>query len=287
MFASNNVLVMIHRHLNPVKKTIETADQETIRIIRLSREEAYNAISEQLMYDLSAALQNAEEDDSVHAILLTGSGKAFCAGGDLATLEEYTRHQDTRFENMVADFHRLVEQIKSLTKPIVAYINGPATGGGFSLAMACDMRLMNQGAFLKTGYASIGLTPDGGWSQTVVRQIGTAKAMELFLLDEKVEAQQALQFGLVNRLVSGEVWDEVMGFMNKVARTSLQSFGSFKTLLSLSAEDGMSQQLSAEQSCISRAAFSSDFSEGLSAFKERRKPVFNQVSIQKNYAINA
>lgn len=258
-------------------QTIAQEDRNHYRIIRLNRPDSYNAINEHLLFDLSTALKMAQEDDSVRAVLLSGEGKAFCAGGDFETLKRYTKTNDGRFDQFVGRFHEVIEQIHHFSKPIVAYINGPAIGGGFSLAMACDMRIMSESAYLKTGYSSIALTPDGGWTELVARQIGVANAMELYLLDEKIDSITAQQLGLVNRVIESGNLTELEKVMDKVCLRSVDSFKSFKSLLNRSIGGNLTEVLGTEQIHISRAAFSPDFSEGIAAFKEGRAPVFNQT----------
>ena len=258
-------------------RTISQEDKNHVRILKLNRPGCYNAINEHLLFDLSTALKMAQEDDSVRAVLLSGEGKAFCAGGDFETLKRYTSNRDGRFEQFVERFHRVISEIHNFSKPIIAHINGPAIGGGFSLAMACDMRIMSESAYLKTGYSSIALTPDGGWTELVARQIGVAKAMELYLLDEKIDSITAQQLGLVNRVFKHDERHKLDDIMDKICRRSIASFQAFKSMLNKSVHSNLDQTLKLEQSHISKAAFSPDFSEGIAAFKEGRVPVFNQT----------
>lgn len=245
-----------------------------IATVRLNRPSKYNALNQRLLDSLHEAATELSFDDEVRAVILTGEGKAFCAGGDLKAINEAEPEQPGRaFWRLAGRFHEAVKELRSMDKPTIAAINGPAAGGGFSLALACDLRVMSDSAFLKIGYVQNGLSIDGGGSFTLPRLVGLGQAMEIAFLDEKIGANRALDIGLVNRVAAAdELLDEVHELANRLAEMPTGAIGRAKRLFNASFQNTLEKQLELEREAITEAGNSEEGREGMNAFFEKRKP---------------
>jgi 2-(1,2-epoxy-1,2-dihydrophenyl)acetyl-CoA isomerase len=165
-------------------------------------------------------------DDSVSVLIISGEGKAFCAGGDLRWALDFPGGLAAAFHELAARYHQAIMEIVRMRKPVIAAINGIAAGGGFSLALACDFRVMAQSAKLRQGYTSNGLCIDGGGTFTLPRIVGLARAMEIVAFDKPISSGQALAWGLVTKVVEdGKVLEEAWKMAGELAERSLHSFG--------------------------------------------------------------
>ncbi len=245
-----------------------------IATVRLNRPHKYNAMNQALLDALHRAMDELGFDESIRAVVLTGEGRAFCAGGDLKAINEAEPDQPGRaFWRLAGRFHEAVKEIRSMPKPTIAAINGPAAGGGFSLALSCDLRVMAESAILKIGYIENGLSMDGGGSFTLPRLVGLGRALELALLDEKIDAARALDLGLVNRVVADDELAEATNELaDRLAGMPTEALGRAKRLLNASFENGLEAQLEMERREISAAGNSEEGREGMTAFFEKRKP---------------
>ncbi len=248
-------------------------------VVTMNRPQAYNALNLSLTQALIEAFQTAADDPGVRAVVLTGSGPAFCAGGDMKEARDrVAAGAMPLFRELTKFLHRLVPDIRLLPKPVIAAVNGPAAGAGFSLAMACDLRVMSASGWFKQAYTSIGLCPDGGWSLTVPAAIGPARAAQLIFLDEQVSAQTALEWGLVTRIVPQEqVVDEASAIAGRLADGPQASFAEAKRLLNASAYPSLESHLELERQALMRCAGTPDFAEGVAAFVEKRSPRFGRA----------
>jgi 2-(1,2-epoxy-1,2-dihydrophenyl)acetyl-CoA isomerase len=243
--------------------------------VTLNRPEAYNALDLAMMELLRDTLASAAADDSIQGILLTGSGKAFCAGGDLKWISQQTERPGSVLHRLAPQFHLSVTEIRRMAKPVVAAINGIAAGGGFSLALACDFRVMGQSAVLRQAYTSSGLSIDGGGSFALPRLVGLARAMEIMAFDEPISSSQALAWGLVTKVIPDEqVRMEAQAMLDRLARGALYSFAWSKRLLLDSFNNTLESQLELERQGISACAAHPHGEEGIKAFVEKRKPSF-------------
>jgi 2-(1,2-epoxy-1,2-dihydrophenyl)acetyl-CoA isomerase len=243
--------------------------------IALNRPGAYNALDLQMMRMLGEALSSAAADGSVRSVLLTGRGKAFCAGGDLRWISQQSEAAGSVLHRLAPQFHLSVAEIRRMEKPVVAAINGIAAGGGFSLALACDFRVMAESAVLRQAYTSSGLSIDGGGSFALPRLVGLARAMEIMAFDEPISAHQALEWGLVTRVAADdEVVPKAFALLGELARTSLHSFAWSKKLMNDSFDHSLETQLELERQGISDCAAHPDGQEGIRAFVEKRQPTF-------------
>lgn len=249
---------------------------EDIATLRLNRPTKYNALDQNLLDRLHEALTELAFDDEVRVVVLTGEGNAFCAGGDLKAIDEAEPdHPGRAFWRLAGRFHEAVKELRGMAKPTIAAINGPAAGGGFSLALACDLRIMSEAAFLKLGYVSNGLSIDGGGSFTLPRLVGLSRAMEIAFLDEKIAAQHALDIGLVNRVVAKDELEEAtLTLADRLAEMPTGALGRAKHLLNTSFQNTLERQLELERKAITDAGNSDEGREGMTAFFEKRTPEY-------------
>lgn len=243
--------------------------------ITLNRPDAYNALNLDMMTRLLDALSLGASDASIRGVLISGKGKAFCAGGDLKWISQQKEAAGSVLSRLAPLFHLSILEIRRMEKPVVAAINGIAAGGGFSLALACDFRVMGGAATLRQAYTSSGLSMDGGGSFALPRLVGLARAMEIMAFDAPISATQALEWGLVTKVVSdSEVLTESVGMLTHLSRSSLHSFAWSKKLMINSFDNTLETQLELERQGISDCAAHPDGQEGIKAFVEKRKPSF-------------
>ncbi len=256
-------------------EVILTQRHESILEIALNRPEAYNALNLDVMVALSDALASAATDDSIKGVMLTGKGKAFCSGGDLKWISQQAAEAGPTLHRLAPQFHMAITEIRKMGKPVVAAINGIAAGGGFSLALACDFRVMAESTILRQAYTSSGLSIDGGGTFALPRLVGLARAMEIAAFDQPISATKALEWGLVTKVVADtSVVDEALAMLQGLAKSALHSFAWSKRLLTESLNNTLETQLELERQGISDCAQHPNGQEGLKAFIEKRKPVF-------------
>ena len=243
--------------------------------ITLNRPDAYNALNLDMMNVLADALALGARDDSIKGLLITGKGKAFCSGGDLKWISQQKEEAGTVLHRLAPQFHLSILEIRRMEKPVVAAINGIAAGGGFSLALACDFRVMAQSSSLRQAYTSSGLSIDGGGSFALPRLVGLARAMEIMAFDDPISSGQALEWGLVTKVVpDSDLLPESTAMLTRLSKTSLHSFAWSKKLMTNSFNTTLETQLELERKGISDCAAHPDGQEGLKAFVEKRKPSF-------------
>lgn len=252
-----------------------TQRHEDVLEITLNRPDAYNALSLEMMELLSETLAFAATDASTRGVLLTGKGKAFCAGGDLKWISQQSEDAASVLYRLAPQFHLSITEIRRMQKPVVAAINGIAAGGGFSLALACDFRVMGESTTLRQAYTSSGLSIDGGGSFTLPRLVGLARAMEIMAFDTPISSAQALGWGLVTKVVpDDQVLVEAHAMLRHLTKTALHSFAWSKKLMNDSFSSTLETQLELERQGISDCAAHPDGREGIKAFVEKRKPSF-------------
>ncbi|MGO8989581.1 MAG: enoyl-CoA hydratase/isomerase family protein [bacterium] len=244
--------------------------------VLLNRPEAFNAFNLDMIELFAKYLVSLALDDSVSVLVISGEGKAFCAGGDLKWALNFSGGPAAAFHELAARYHQAILEILRMRKPVVAAVNGIAAGGGFSLALACDFRVMGQSAILRQGYTSNGLCIDGGGTFTLPRVVGLARAMEIVGFDKPISSEQALAWGLVTKVAEdGRVLGEARKMARELAEGSLHSFGWCKQLLIDSFHTPFESHIERERQGLSSCAAHPDGQEGLKAFSERRKPKFN------------
>jgi 2-(1,2-epoxy-1,2-dihydrophenyl)acetyl-CoA isomerase len=244
--------------------------------ITLSRPDAMNAWDKQLGDELLAAVRRAAADDEVRVVVLTGSGRAFSAGADLKAGFDATPegHPDVRTA-LTERYHPIIAGLRRMPKPVVAAVNGPAVGIGCSLALAADLVIARASTYFLLAFVNIGLVPDGGSSLLVPERVGLARATELAMLGERLSAQQALQWGLINRVVADDEFDGAVDELAaRLAAGPTAAYAGTKEQLNAWLLARMDDQLDLEAAIQQRAAASHDFAEGVRAFLEKRRPAF-------------
>src|SRR6478735_12477185 len=263
------------------------ADLETVNLrrdgaaatIELARPEALNAWNGQLRADMLAAVREVSEDDAVRAVVLTGAGRAFSAGADLKDMqarEERTADGTPDLRRMLEEgYHPIITLVRTMPKPVVSAVNGPAVGIGLSLALAADLVVAKASAYFMLAFVNIGLVPDGGSSVFVPSRIGFARAAEMAMLGERVPAAQALEWGLVNRVFADDEFDaEVAALRDRLAAGPTRSYAGTKRQLNNWLYTRMEEQLGFEADIQAEMAASGDFAEGVAAFVEKRSAAF-------------
>lgn len=259
-----------------MSEPIELTRDGQIAIALMNRPEKYNALGlEEAEYALEF-LNTLSADDTVRAVVISGKGKAFCAGGDLKWVLDFPQGLSAAIHQFVGRAHQVVLEIRRMRKPVIAAINGIAAGGGFSIALACDFRIMARSAMMVQAYTSAGLSLDMGGTFTLPRLVGLARAMEIVAFDRPISAEQALDWGLVTKVVDDElVLEEAVNMARELADHSLRSFGWVKHLLTDSFSTPFEAHIEREREAMRNCAAHRDGQEGIRAFAEKRKPIFN------------
>jgi 2-(1,2-epoxy-1,2-dihydrophenyl)acetyl-CoA isomerase len=246
--------------------------------IELNRPQALNAWNAQLGSDLLAALRGVADDERVRAVLLTGSGRAFSSGADLKDVSGGRTTASGRpdvYTTLTERYHPIMHAIRELPKPVLAAVNGPAVGIGCSLALCCDLIMAAESAYFLLAFVNIGLAPDGGSSLFVPSRVGMARAAELSMLGERLSARQALEWGLINRVVAdGELVDQAGELATRLASGPTRSYAACKRQLNSWLYSRMDEQLELEARNQQEMAESEDFVEGVTAFMEKRPTRF-------------
>jgi enoyl-CoA hydratase/carnithine racemase len=246
-----------------------------IATITLNRPDAMNSLTAETKTALRAAVERARDDSAVRAVILTGSGRAFCAGQDLrehaANLEAGRGLGDTVQEH----YNPTVLALTRMPKPVIAAVNGVAAGAGFSFALACDFRIASEKASFATAFTRIGLAPDSGLSWTLQRVVGRAKATELLLLAEPVRAPEALELGLVNRVVPADRLDaEARELAERLAAGPTVAYGAVKAALDHAAAADLASALEKEGELQAACGATADHAAATKAFLKKEEPVF-------------
>jgi 2-(1,2-epoxy-1,2-dihydrophenyl)acetyl-CoA isomerase len=249
-----------------------------VAVLELDRPEALNAFDRETIDALGDALDGCRDDAAVRVVVLTGRGRAFCAGGDIGGFASSLDGDPAGYvrELAMAMHRRLVLPIRQLPKPVIASINGTAAGGGLSLALACDLRIAAEEARLTMAYAAIGLSADGGSSYTLPRLVGWARAAELLLFADSIDGRRAAELGLVHRAVPAtELAADTGRWAARLAERPATALAEVKRLLTASGGAGLEEQLTSEVASMARLAAGADYREGVSAFMAKRPPRFN------------
>jgi len=258
---------------------ISSSVSDGVAMIVLNRPEAMNAFSDVMREGLLACLTDFSERDDVRCVIITGAGKAFGAGGDIASMATLQDDGDTSvIESRIAASGKILQVIRTMPQPVVAAINGAAAGAGMNLALACDMRLASSSAIFAESFVKIGLIPDWGGFQSLSQIVGTAKAMELMMLGDRIDAAEAFRLGLVNRLIPADKFEaEVRAFAASLASAPRQALAAIKRGIYLGVEGTAGDVLAFESGEQSKLFLSADAREGMRAFLEKRSPVFGRL----------
>jgi 2-(1,2-epoxy-1,2-dihydrophenyl)acetyl-CoA isomerase len=247
-----------------------------ILTIRLNRPRVLNAIDLAMAEQLSEYLHQASKNPTIRAVVITGAGRAFCAGGDLKFAHQANPDRPgNSFLALTAILHDCVETIRVMNKPVIAAINGPAAGAGLFLALACDFRVMARPAYLKQSNTFYGLSLPAGGTFNLPRLVGLGQALEIILLDEPIPAHKAHRIGLVQRVVSqARLAQATQNLAKRMAAMPVGTIGQVKRLLNESFYSTLTEQLAAERQTIAQVADSSEGREGITAFLQKRQPQY-------------
>jgi 2-(1,2-epoxy-1,2-dihydrophenyl)acetyl-CoA isomerase len=244
--------------------------------IVLNRPGALNAMDLELTEGLLRAAEECEGDEAVRAVVIAGSGRAFCAGGDLRGMTSSKEYEPPGYlRRLTLVLHPAISCLTRMPKPVIARVHGAASGAGMSLMLACDLAVAADSARFNTAYMRVALCPDGSSTYFLPRLVGLKKALELFLLCDTIEAPEALRLGLVNRLVpEGELERVTTEIARRLARGPALAMASAKELVYRSQGESLESQMENERQAIVVCAASDDFREGAQAFLEKREARF-------------
>jgi enoyl-CoA hydratase/carnithine racemase len=254
--------------------------RDRVALITLNRPEARNALSDRLTPALRRMIKQCADDPKVGALLITGAGNAFCAGGDVKGMGDNLSKAEVPIDERVADLRvkqrNLTGALVAVRKPTIAALPGPAAGAGLALALACDIRIAAESAIMATGYARIGLTGDYGIAWLLTRLAGTSRARELMFLSERIDAHRCETLGLVNRVVPDtELRDTAFALAKSLAEGPSIALGRMKDNLDRALTSDILESMDQEAENMVQSARTTDHKQAVRAFIEKRKPVFS------------
>ena len=241
--------------------------------ITLNRPDKYHSFIREMALQLQDVLDKCKENKNVRAILITATGKAFCAGQDLG---EAINPKNGNISKIIQEhYNPIIRKIRNMEKPIVAAVNGIATGAGASIALCCDIVVATESASFIQAFSKIGLIPDSGGTYFLPRLIGTQRAAGLMMTADQISATEAMQIGMIYKVFPDETFEnKSWELVNKLSKMPTKALGITKQLLNSSHNNNLEQQLKMEEECQVIAAKTSDFKEGVQAFLEKRKATF-------------
>jgi 2-(1,2-epoxy-1,2-dihydrophenyl)acetyl-CoA isomerase len=248
--------------------------ENKVAYITLNRPEVFNSFNREMALSLQSILDDCETNDEVRAIVLTGSGKAFCAGQDLKEVTD--PELNPGFKKILEEhYNPIITKIRSIKKPVIAAVNGVAAGAGANIALACDIVVAHEKVSFIQAFSLIGLVPDSAGTFFLPRLIGFQKASALAMLGDKVSAEEAERLGMIYKVIPLENFeDEVNALALKLANMPTKALGFIKELFNKSMTHTLEEQLALESKLQIEAAQSEDYAEGVAAFIEKRKPEF-------------
>ena len=258
--------------------TLERTFEDGVAVLTLNRPDVLNAFDDEMGGALLAAVTEASADPATRCIVITGVGRAFSAGEDLAPLSERYRRGDVPDlgDTLTDRYNPLIRTLRAAPKPVVAAVNGIAAGAGASLALACDFRIASEEARLMLAFIRVGLVPDSGALWFLANMVGAARALELGASGHPVEAQRGVELGLFNQVVAPAEFEQTWrAFAGRLATMPTAAFALTKRLVNEALDRSLDQQLDAEVLAQSAAGRTDDHLEGVTAFFEKRKPTFH------------
>ncbi|WP_400081302.1 enoyl-CoA hydratase-related protein [Winogradskyella sp. R77965] len=248
--------------------------ENKVATITLNRPKAFNSFNREMALSLQSILDECETNDEVRAIVLTGEGKAFCAGQDLKEVTD--PELNPGFKKILDEhYNPIISRIRKIEKPIIAAVNGVAAGAGANIALACDVVIADEKASFIQAFSLIGLVPDSAGTFFLPRLIGFQKAQALAMLGDKISSEEAEKMGMIYKSVPVEEFDEMVSKLAiKLANMPTKALGLIKELFNSSMTNTLDQQLALESKLQIEAASSNDYAEGVTAFIEKRKPNF-------------
>jgi len=254
-------------------ETIKYDKRGKTAILTLNREKVYNAISGLCREEIHKVLNNVANDGDVHALIIAGHKKFFSSGADI---NDVMGLKNAVLANRFSrNFQRLFQAIEELKKPVLAAVSGFALGGGFELAISCDVRVLSESASFGLSEINIGAFPAGGGTQKLPRLIGASKAKEILFTGDRISSQEALALGLANKVVpDGECLDETIKWAEKLTSKSPSAIAAIKQLVNTGLNMDLNSALVFESETFGSLSTHRDFKEGVSAFLEKRSPVY-------------
>ena len=255
---------------------IQVSEADGITTITLNRPDRLNAFIGHMRRDLAEALERAGSDRNVRVVIITGAGRGFCAGGDITFMAELMQRRDgEEFSRILGAGRRVILAIRQMTKPVIASINGPASGAGCNLAFACDLRIATNTATFSQSFAKVGLHPDWGGTYFLPRLVTPNKACELFFLGDTIDAEEALRLGIVNQVVApGDLETATLQLAERLRAAPPIALAAAKHAVYMSQAAELDEMLRYETEAQLRCFDSDDGHEGVQAFLEKREPNF-------------
>ncbi|MGV3628055.1 MAG: enoyl-CoA hydratase-related protein [Betaproteobacteria bacterium] len=251
------------------------AVSEGIATITFNRPAVMNALDADMIRAFRAACERATGDSAVRVIVLRGAGPGFVAGGDVAMFRDNVAAMAALVPELAAELHHGILALRRAQQPVIAAVHGAVAGAGVSIMLACDLVLAAAGTQFSLAYSRIGTSPDGGATWFLPRLTGYQKAMELMLLADTVDAETMQGLGVVNRVIAVDQWSlEVEKLARRLAAGPARAYAETKALANRALLDGLAVHLDAEALAFARCAAAADFAEGVTAFADKRKPLF-------------
>jgi 2-(1,2-epoxy-1,2-dihydrophenyl)acetyl-CoA isomerase len=262
-------------------ETVQFQQRDGVGWIRMNRPKELNAFNLTMGRELCAVANHCGAEKSIRAVVLTGTGRAFCAGGDVQEMNRHLQEKgraDLFLRELTMVLHTFVAEIVRMQKPVIAAVNGTAAGAGMSMSLACDLGLAAEGCRFVLAYTNVGLVPDGGSSYFLTRLVGYRKAMEIAYLNQPIDSGEALRLGLVNQVFPSETFEEEVSRMaSRLAQGPTATYGRTRNLMRLGLIESLESQMENERQGILTSSLSEEFREGVTAFVGKRKPDFLTV----------
>jgi len=256
-------------------QTLTLERRDGVATLTLNRPDAYNALNLELGRELFHAVLELDEDPAVRCVVVTGAGKAFCAGGDVKDFADNLPRIGVLVKELTTYLHGAVSRLSRSDKPVIMAVNGVAAGGGFSFALSGDLVVAVESARFTMAYSKIAATPDGSSSYFLPRLIGLRRALELYLTNRVLSAREALEWGLVTRVVpDAELAPAVDALARALAQGPSKAFGAAKRLFHQSTWESLETQMELEAQAIAASGHTEDFANGVAAFANKRQPTF-------------
>ena len=263
---------------HPVYTTLKLSVADHVAVITLNRPEQANGMSMELIMELASAaayINDLAKQHQVRAVVITGEGRIFCAGGDIHSFKAFGDQISGEIARLAGYLHEATATFMHMPVPVITAVNGAAAGAGFSLAIMGDLVIAAHSASFMLAYTAIGLSPDGAATWHLPRIVGLRRAQEMLMLNRKLTADEALQWGMVTKVVADDqLHNEAMALAKKLASGPTRAFGTVKKLLDASDKHTPEQQMALEAQNLSMLSSSVDGQEGIRSFLEKRKPVF-------------
>ncbi len=257
-------------------QTLDFSIENNVAIIKLNRPQAANGINLSMAEELMHASIRCDESDDVRAVLLTGNGKFFSAGGDLKSFSEFADEVSSKIKELMVYMHSAISRFNRMDAPTVVAINGMAAGAGFSLACMGDIVYAATSAKFTMAYTAAGLSPDGAASYYLPRLVGIRRTQELMLTNRRLSADEALNWGILTKVVDDDtLYQEALAQATALAQGPTLAYGTVKKLLLSTSQESLETQMELEARGMGRMSNTQDGTEGIAAFNEKRQPRFS------------